>query len=80
MSDYVKNTGRLAGKKLEAGDMAIKIRGLVDSIHAKADPFENLIDLETDIIASQSMELARVMIDYRGILDEMAALKKALGR
>ena len=80
MSDYVKNTGRLAGKKLEAEGLAIKIRGLVDSIHAKADPFEALLDLKTDIIASQSMELAKVMIDYRGTLDEVMALKKALGK
>jgi len=80
MSDNVKNIGRLAEKKLEAEALAIKISGLVDSIHDKADPFENIKDLATDIIASQGMELADARIKYLGVLDEIAALKKALGK
>jgi hypothetical protein len=72
--------GRLGEKNLKAEELRIRIKGLVDSLRSHLDPFEMPEDLETELIASQALELAKTRIEYVGILQEIKAIKKALGK
>jgi len=79
-TERLQNLGRLEDKKLQAEKKKLKIKTLVETIRLKADPFEKPEDLETESIAEQALELANVQIEYLGILAEIKALKKALGK
>jgi len=80
MSERLQYLGRLREKELQAKELGLKIKGLIDSLRLKLDPFEKIEELETALIAQQSMELATVHIEYIGITEEIKALKKALGK
>jgi len=80
MSERLKHLGRLEEQKLRAEELRIKMRGLIESQREHLDPFEKHENLDTEIIASQALELATIKIEYVGILDEMKAIEKALGR
>ena len=80
MNERLKHLGRLEERKLRAEELRIKMRGLVESQREHLDPFEEYENLDTELIASQSLELAKLKIEYVGILDEIKAIEKALGR
>lgn len=79
MSERLKHEGRLRQKELEVQRLRLRIHGLVDSIRDILDPFEKVEDLKVDIAAEQALELAGKHIEYRGLLSEIRAIKKALG-
>ena len=78
--ERLKRMGRLEENKLQAREAEIRMQGLVESLREHLDPFEKLDELNTDLIASQALELARLKIDYTGLLDSIRAIEKALGR
>lgn len=80
MSEQLKFKGRLAEKELGAGKLKLRIQGLRDSIRENLDPFEAVEDLKTDVAAEQAFELAQLHIEYMRTLQEIAAIKKALGK
>lgn len=80
MNERLKHLGRLEERKLRAEELRIRMRGLIESQREHLDPFEKYEDLDTELIASQSLELAKLQIEYVGILDEIKAIEKALGR
>lgn len=76
----LKHEGRLRQKELEARQVKLRMEGLVSSIRDLLDPFEEIEALRADVAAGQAVELASLQATYKGLLGEMAAIKKALGR
>lgn len=80
MSERLKFQGRLREKELQAEKIELKIAGLRTAIRDNLDPFENVMGLKLDVVASQAMEMAEVQIQLKEILAEIEAIKKALGK
>ena len=72
--------GRLGEKKLEAEKAKIKIKGLVDSLRTLLNPFVAVDDIDTDLVVEYAMDLAQLKIIYVTTMQEIVAIKKALGK
>jgi len=72
--------GRLAVKKQEAVKLELKMKGLIESVRIHLDPLEKIEELEIDVAFSQMTELVATWAEYKGILDDIAAANKILGR
>lgn len=79
MSERLKFQGRLAEKELEAKKLKMRIEGLRDSIRDALDPFEKIENLKAHIVARQAVDLSEYHVQYRELLEEIDAIKKALG-
>ena len=79
MTEQLKFRGRLAEKKMEEKKLRWRMEGLRSSIREFLDPFENVVNLNTDVAMEQMIELAGLRIDLKETIDTIAALKKALG-
>jgi hypothetical protein len=79
MNERLKHLGRLEESKLRAEELRLRMRGLIESLREHIDPFERYEELDTELIASQAMELGAAKIAYAGVLDEIKAIEKALG-
>jgi len=71
--------GRLREKELEAERLALKARGLRDSLRLHLDPFAKVEEIEAEIAFQEMTDLARTVLDLRAVRAEIAAVKKALG-
>ena len=81
MSDeHTKFRGRLAVKEDALAKLKIKIAVRRDSLRDNLDPFVDVAELPGEIIASEAVELGELLIQLRCLLDEIRAIKKALGR
>lgn len=80
MSERLKFQGRLAEKEMEAKKLKLRLEGLIESLRDQLDPFEMVKDLNGDVIADMALEIAAYRVDYLGVLDEIKAIKKALGK
>lgn len=80
MNERLKFQGRLAEQEMESKRLRLRIQGLVKSIRDILDPFDAVEDLRADVAMEQVIELAGLQADYKATLDEIAAIKKALGR
>jgi chaperonin cofactor prefoldin len=80
MSETLKFKGRLQEKAQEAAGLTLQIKGLVASLRDLLDPFEEIEDLQADIISEQAMELAARQIEYKEVKAEIKAIGKALGK
>jgi hypothetical protein len=80
MTERLKFLGRLEEKRLEAERLRLKMAGLRQSIREILDPFEPLEEMELAVAAQQAMELASLQIQLKATLEEMAAIRKALGK
>ena len=78
MTEQLKFRGRLAEKKMEEKKLRWRMEGLRSSIREFLDPFENVVNLNTDVAMEQMIELAGLRIDLKETIDTIAALKKAL--
>lgn len=72
--------GQLAELKHKAADLEIKLRGLRKSLRINLNEFTPLEDLDFEAIGSEAISLAAGIIDYREMLEQIRAMKKALGR
>jgi len=80
MNERLKFQGRLAEKKMEAKKLELRIKGLREALRNLLDPFEEIAALDCEVVAEQAVEMAGLHADYRAALDEIAAIKKALGK
>jgi len=80
MNENLKFKGRLLEKSQEAVGLTLRIKGLVASLRELLDPFEEIEDLQADIISEQAMELAARQIEYKEVKAEIKAISKALGK
>ena len=79
MTEQLKFRGRLAEKKMEEKKLRWRMEGLRSSIREFLDPFENVVNLNTDVAMEQMLELAGLRVDLKETIDTIEALKKALG-
>lgn len=81
MSDEIlKFEGRMAVKDMERHRLEMRIRGLISSIRDILDPFAPADEINAEMAAQQTMELAEIQIQYKGLVAEIAALKRILRR
>ena len=80
MSERIKFMGRKQEKQEEAGKLKLSIDGLVESIRDHLDPFAEIEELNTELVAQQAIELAEKQIEYKGLLIEIKAINKVLGK
>ena len=79
MTEQLKFRGRLAEKKMAEKKLRLRMEGLRSSIREFLDPFEDVVNLNTDVATEQMIELAGLRIDLKETIDTIVALKKALG-
>jgi hypothetical protein len=72
--------GRLGEKKIEAKKIEVRMNGLVEAMRNDLNPFEEVEDLNTELIVEQALDLAQLKINYIGALKEIKAIQKALGK
>lgn len=80
MNERLGFLGRLREKELEIRKLTLKAEGLRDSIRNVLDPFEKIERIRADVAAEQAVELADLVIRIAGLADEIAAIKRALGK
>ena len=78
-TERLKHRGRLAEKEQEAKRLALGIQGDMAAIRDLLDPFAPVEDLHAEVAAAQAVELAGKHAEYCGLLEEIKAIKKALG-
>lgn len=79
MSERAKYRGILAETEDEIRKIENRMKGLVGAMRDQLNPFEDLGDLKTEVIAEQAMELASQRIELVEKRDRAKALKKHLG-
>jgi len=79
-SERLTFQGRLGEKKIEAKKIEIKMNGLVDAMRNNLNPFEEIEDLNTELIAEQALDLAQLKIGYISVMQEIKAVQRALGK
>lgn len=79
MSERLKYKGRLAEKKEKAQQLKLSMEGDLKAVRDLLDPFEPLEDIRADLAAAQAVELAGKHAEYLGLLEEIKAIRKALG-
>ena len=80
MSEILRYKGRLAEAEYALKKLRVRIRGLIMSIRDNLDPLAGVEEIDADIIADQSLQLADLKIRYTEILADIQAVKKVLGR
>jgi len=78
--EKLQREGRLSVKEKDRKKLELKIRGLIESVRLHLDPLEMIEDLDMDVAHQEMNELADTWADYRQILKDMAATRKALGQ
>jgi hypothetical protein len=77
--ERLKHMGRLAEKEADARRLKMSIQGDIDAVRNLLDPFAPIEDLRAEVAAAQAVELAGKHAEYCGLLEEIKAIKKALG-
>lgn len=80
MNERLKFQGRLQEKRMDAERLRLRLIGLRDALRDKLDPFEDVFDIDGDVIASEALEFAKTQGGYRAALAVIESIKKALGR
>lgn len=80
MNERLKFQGRLAEKELEEKKLRLRLDGLRNSIRELLDPFEDVAELNCEVVAEQALEMASLQVDLKAVLDEIKAINKALGK
>lgn len=79
MSEIIKYRGRLAKKQADARRLEMGMRGDMHAVRELLDPFEPTETIQAEVAAAQAVELAAKHAEYLGLLEEIKALKRALG-
>ena len=80
MTERLKNIGRLEEKKLAAKSLRLRIEGDIRVIRDIVDPFAPLEEMKAEVAAAQAVEMAGKHIEYIGLLADIKAIRRALGR
>ena len=79
MTERLKFKGRLVEKENEARQLRLSMEGDLKAIRDILDPFEPMQDVRADLAAAQAVELAGKHAEYLGLLEDIKAIRKALG-
>lgn len=79
MSELTKFRGRKYELELKIKDLETRADGLVRSLRNNLDPTLPVHRLPGDIIASEGMALASVLIDLHASREELAKVRELLG-
>lgn len=79
MTERLKHMGRLKERQIQAKEIKSRLDGLRDGIRDVWDPFEEHENLKAEQGAAQAVEYAALQAQYKEVLAEIAAIKKALG-
>ena len=80
MDERLQYMGRQAETELFVREMRMRLESLRDSLRELLDPFEKIEFLDTARIITLSAEFSRLHIDYVAALQQLAAIRKILGR
>lgn len=80
MSEILKYKGRLGEKELEAKQLRLGADGLVKSLRDTLDPFEPVEELNIELAFQEMTNLTKTVFTLKTIVNEITAIKKALGR
>lgn len=78
--EHVKFQGRLALNRQKRIEKQVRLQALVRSLRDLLDPILPVERLEGEMIAAQAMDLAALLIQYQGLLQEAEAIKRVLGK
>jgi hypothetical protein len=79
-SERVKYEGRLAVNQRERSTVQLRMQGLLRSLRDLLDPILGVERLETELIAAQALDLAKLSIEFQALLGEARAIKDVLGQ
>jgi hypothetical protein len=79
MNERLVLMGRLEETRLQAERIKLKMEGLRDAVRGCLPPFEAVENLMARIAAQQAIELAALQVQYRDLLEIMAAMRRDLG-
>jgi hypothetical protein len=80
MSEVLKHEGRLSRKRLEEKEIRLKLDGLREAMRDLLDPFEPHERIRGDVLAQQAVEYENARIRLLEVIEEIAAIERALGR
>jgi len=80
LSEILKYKGRLGEKELEAKQLRLGADGLVKSLRDTLDPFEPVEELNIELAFQEMTNLTKTVFTLKTIVNEITAIKKALGR
>ena len=80
MSERLKFIGRLREKELAAERLRLRLQAMRDAMREALDPFEDVVGLHLDQVASLAVEAADLQVQLKEVLAEMSAIEKALGK
>lgn len=75
-----KHIGMLSENEEKIKDLKYQIKSRIEVIRNLIDPCEKIEEMEVDRAFAEMADLARLWADYKGLLEEIALIKKTLGR
>jgi len=79
INERLKQSGRLRQFELDAARHRTKIKGLVRSMRETLDPFEPAEKLDLDVLVNQALEASTAQIELKEAIENIRAIKEALG-
>jgi hypothetical protein len=80
LSEYLKFQGKLYEKDLEAKQLKLRMGALVSGLRDLLDPTEPVESLDTEQIADQALLLRSHAIELGAVTEEIANIKKLMGK
>lgn len=80
MSERLQYQGRLAEKDLAAEGARLRLQNLRNSLRQALDLFEPVESLDAGLVMALAADFAQMQADLKALLEEIAAIKKVLGR
>jgi Zn-dependent peptidase ImmA (M78 family) len=78
--ERIMKQGRLAELRTQEQALKIRMKALKDSIRIKILDFIKPDELEAETVLDLAIQLNAAHIDYTAVVQEIAAITKALGR
>jgi hypothetical protein len=79
-AERAKYLGRLEEKKQAEHSLSVEIDGLIDALRFEIDPTVDPAILNGERIANQGLQLSNKLIELEAVRQEMAKIRKILGR
>jgi len=78
--ERLQREGRLSLREKEAKALEMKCRGLIDSVRLQLDPLERIEELDMELAFQEMADLMKTFLEYREALEDVKAIRKALGK
>ena len=79
MNERLENQGRLQELNLKAKGLKLSIQGLIHTLRSEINPYNEISEMNEELIHEQAFELAQKIDQYKGFKIKIIALRKALG-